>query len=171
VVLSSVSNIYGHISTIYFIPIRTELLSTVALNDDSMEQTADAIDDLLTVDVGGRGVIGELSAAAYEYHERSPPMEAAERLFESVSPGDDVIIVTGFLCPPTAQQETDGPVGAASLARAIAVGLGAHPTIMAEQEALPMVEAAARAYGLNIGDRDAVHDGTWTCSMKPILSP
>ena len=133
-----------------------------------MEQTADAIDDLLTVDVGGRGVIGELSAAAYEYHERSPPMEAAERLFESVSPGDDVIIVTGFLCPPTAQQETDGPVGAASLARAIAVGLGAHPTIMAEQEALPMVEAAARAYGLNIGDRDAVHDGTWTCSMKPI---
>jgi len=133
-----------------------------------MEQTADAITDLLTVDIGGRGVIGELSEAAREYHGRSPLLEAAERLTESVSSGDTVFIVTGFLCPPTATQETDGPVGAASLARAIKLGFDAHPILMAEEQSLPMIRSAARSYGLDVGDPVDVRDGDWTCSVSAI---
>lgn len=134
----------------------------------TMEQIADAVTDLLTVDAGGRGVIGELSEAAHTYHGRSPILEAAERLTESVSSGDTVFIVTGFLCPPTATQETDGPVGAASLARAIKLGLDAHPILMAEEESLPMIESAARSYGLDVGEPAAVRDGDWSCSVTAI---
>ena len=133
-----------------------------------MDRIADAVTDLLTVDAGGRGVIGALSEAAHDYHGRSPILEAAEGLIESVSPGDTVFIVTGFLCPPTATQETDGPVGAASLARAITLGLDAHPILMAEEESLPMIEAAARSYGLDVGDPVDVRDGEWTCSVSAI---
>lgn len=130
-----------------------------------MEAIGDAVDQLLTVDAGGRGVIGELADAARQYHGRSPTLEAAERLEGEVSEGDDVLIVTGFLVPPTLAQETDGPVGAASLARAIKLGLGAHPTVLAEGSALPMIEAAARAYGLDVVDDDRGREGTWTCSV------
>jgi len=133
-----------------------------------MEQIADAVTDLLTVDVGGRGVIGELSEAAHTYHGRSPILEAAERLSGSVSRGDTVFIVTGFLCPPTTTQETDGPVGAASLARAIKLGLHAHPILMAEQESLPMSKSAARSLGLDVGDPADVRDGDWTCSVSAL---
>lgn len=129
-----------------------------------MDAIGNAVENLLTVDVGGRGVIEPLSDAAREYHGRSPLLEATERLAEAVSEGDDVLIVTGFLVPPTLAQETDGPVGAACLARAVKLGLGAHPTILAESDALPMVEAAARAYGLDVGER-GLREGTWTCSI------
>lgn len=130
-----------------------------------MEDIGNAVEELLTVDVGGRGVIGPLSDAARRHHGRSPLLEATERLADEVSEGDEVLIVTGFLVPPTMAQETDGPVGAASLARAIKIGLGAHPTILSESEAVPMVEAAARAYGLDVLDGSRARDGTWTCSV------
>lgn len=133
-----------------------------------MKEIADAVTDLLTIDVGGRGVIGDLSEGAHAYHGRSPILEAAEQLTESITSSDTVFIVTGFLCPPTAAQETDGPVGAASLARAIKLGLGAHPILMAEAEAVPMIESAARSYGLDVGEPSKVRDGDWSCSVKPI---
>lgn len=131
-----------------------------------METIGDAVDQLLTVDVGGRGVIGELSAAARRHHGQSPILEAAERLSNEVTEDDNVLIVTGFLVPPTLAQETDGPVGAASLARTVKLGLGAHPTILAEDEAIPMVEAATRAYGLDVINSEEGREGSWTCSVE-----
>lgn len=141
-----------------------------------MQQLGETIDQLTTLDIGRRRIINHLYEAAYDHHDGSPTMLAAQRLHETVSPDDEVLIVTGMLVPPTYTQETDGPPGAASLARAIKIGLGAHPTILCEEEALPMVRAAARAYGLNVTDgletREAAMDvsehpsAEWTCTVE-----
>ncbi len=52
---------------------------------------------------------------------------AAERLMESVSRGDHVFIVTN-------SHEMDGPPGAAALARALVVALGAIPVVLVNYE-------------------------------------
>jgi hypothetical protein len=132
------------------------------------EATGRAIDQLLTVDFDQRGIVGELYDAAYAHHGRSLNMLAAEELLNDVSEGDDVLIITGFPVGPTDAQETDGPIGAASLARTMKMGLGAHPTIIAEEGAVPTIEAAARAYGLHAVSPDTrgeTRAGDWTCTV------
>lgn len=140
--------------------------------DVDPEDMGAAIDQLITVDMEQRGVIGDLYGAARDHHGRSPTMLAAERLEAEVSPGDDVLLVTGFPTGPTLVQETDGPVGAASLARAVRRGLGAQPTILVEDRGVHTVEAAARAFGLSVEDYagKARDPGVkaWTCPVESL---
>lgn len=140
-------------------------------DDATLEAIGRSIDRLITIDVGQRGVIDELYDAAHTHHGRSPTMEAAERLVEHVSPGDDVLIATGFPADSTLVQETDGPMGAVCLARAIRRGLGAHPTIVLEERGVHTVDAAARAFELSVEDyADAartIEDG-WTCTIDSL---
>jgi hypothetical protein len=134
------------------------------------ERIGVSIDQLLTVDMNGRGVINELYDAAYRRHGRSPTMEAAERLVDTVTEGDVVVIATGFPIRPTYAQETDGPPGAASLARAVKVGLGAHPVVIAEKQAVEVTKYAAKSYGLNVDDfsaSDSSDKADWSCTVKP----
>ena len=58
-----------------------------------------------------------------EMYGRPLTLLAAERLLESVGRGDHVLIITN-------SHETDGPPGAAALARSLVVGLGAIPVIV-----------------------------------------
>src|SRR5258707_12392998 len=94
---------------------------------------ADYIDRLITVEMRNRamphGTITPLYEAARAEGGGQPlTLRAAAGLVENVEPGDNVFIVTGAgsgaLIP---QGENDGPVGAAVLARAVLLGLGATP--------------------------------------------
>jgi hypothetical protein len=52
-------------------------------------------------------------------------------MIDNIKPGDNVFLVTGWACLPFLPRgETDGPLGIASLARAIRIGLGAFPIIV-----------------------------------------
>jgi len=130
-----------------------------------MKEHADQIDQLVTTDFNQQEVIDDLFVGAYDHHGSSPCLLAAERLAGAVDPGDTVVIVTGFVLPPTDVQETDGPVGAASLAHAISAGLDAHPIILSEAEAVPSVKAAARGLGLNVLDGIQPTSTSWACSV------
>lgn len=137
------------------------------MNGASIEVDLGAvIDRLLTVDVYKRGIITALYDAAHDLHGGSPTMAAAERLHEVLSPGDEVLICTGFRIAPTYVAETDGPIGAASLARALKEGLGVHPTILAEAEAVGPITAAARTYGLNVADWEAARETHSSCTVE-----
>lgn len=73
---------------------------------------------------------------------------AARALMSRVVYGDNVIVATGAGVPPKLPQgETDGPPGAAVLARAIALGLGAQVTIVSEEAHSKPVEACATLVG------------------------
>jgi hypothetical protein len=75
---------------------------------------------------------------------------AAERLAASPR-GARVVLTTGMATRPwisTALIENDGPAGTAVLARALSLGLGAIPVVIAEEEVLDTVSAMLRAVGL-----------------------
>ncbi|HMK82644.1 MAG TPA: glutamate cyclase domain-containing protein [Candidatus Bathyarchaeia archaeon] len=78
---------------------------------------------------------------------------AAQRLSQTIHPGDNVIITTGIGEPSKLPKgETDGPPGAAALARAISLILQANPIIVAGENYLEPVFASCRALGMKASD-------------------
>ncbi len=111
-------------------------------------KVAEGIDKLCSIEITGRGVIGSLYRAARSRQGRPLCLRAAELLAERIGQGDVVIIATGLPTFPWFSGEQDGPVGAATLARALVLGLTAKPVIVTEANHLEMCRAALRGAGL-----------------------
>jgi len=72
----------------------------------------EAVDALITLDVGGRKVVKLLYPHVRERYGRPLCLMAAEKIYERVSHGDFVLIVCGMLIYPYEDlSETDGPSG------------------------------------------------------------
>jgi hypothetical protein len=134
---------------------------------ENTKDVAAIVDDLTTTDIGGRDTIGPISAAARTKQGRAPAMQAAERLDEAVGPGDTVLVLTGFLIPPSMVQETDGPLGAVSVARAVDRALDADAVVACEPAAVDVCEATATAGELSVLDRETASDTRRTVSVEP----
>ncbi|MFC2022427.1 glutamate cyclase domain-containing protein [Chloroflexota bacterium] len=130
-----------------------------------MEEIARNIDRLATVSLGGRWVsvdkkgtlhvgwtIVPLYEAACKKLDGKPiSLVAAQRLIEGVKPGDRVLLVASFYSPPSLPYgETDGPLGAASLARAVCFGLRGIPVLVAGPNELQVLRHSVKVAGMNI---------------------
>lgn len=107
-------------------------------------------DRLMTIEVrppsGGLppGLVVPMYELCRRHHGEPLSTLAARRLAECVGRGGTVLIATGFgVAPDLPSGETDGPVGAAVLARALAKGFGARVVLVTEDAHLPPVAAAA----------------------------
>ncbi len=130
-------------------------------------KVGEGIDRLVTIEINGRGVIGDLYAAAREIQEGPLCLEAAARLLEHVHKGDVVILATGFPTYPWFAGEQDGPVGTATLARALVLGVGARPVIVTDPVNVDLTAAAVRGAGLYTRSlEDALHLPT-TAAVVP----
>ncbi|HEU5170218.1 MAG TPA: glutamate cyclase domain-containing protein [Gemmatimonadales bacterium] len=118
----------------------------------------EAIDRLITVEMRfasgfPRGIIPRLYDAARSRSDGPLTHRAAAGLVERVHPGDYVFLVTGAGGPPHLPAgETDGPVGAAALGRALSRGLGARPVFIVQAHHLPPLRAACEAVALSFMD-------------------
>ena len=80
---------------------------------------------------------------------------AAEGLVERVKPGGVVFIVTGAGYPPEMPHgESDGPPGAAAVARALYWGMKAVPVFLTEELHAPPVVASSEAAGVMVREFD-----------------
>ncbi len=113
-----------------------------------LQKVGEAIDSLCTIEITGRGVVADLYMAARAKQGGPLCLTAAQELTRRVQPGDAVIIATGLPTYPWFSGEQDGPVGAATLARALVLGLAARPVILTEAIHLEMCRAAVRGAGL-----------------------
>ncbi len=97
-----------------------------------------------------RGGIVPLYEAAYLAQNKRPlTLLAAEGLMKAVKGGDYVLFITGSgRVPWRPSGETDGPLGAVSMARAAKLGLGARPVYVAAEPYLPPIIAASEAAGI-----------------------
>ena len=93
----------------------------------------DAVDHLLALDPGRRGIAAFFQAGA------------ARRAAGALARSRRVLITTGFIVEPK-MAETDGPPGAAVLGRALR-RLGADVTYVTDAESIPVMAAALRALG------------------------
>lgn len=130
------------------------------------KDVATVIDDLVTTDIGGRDTIYPIAGATRDRDGTEAPMRAAEALSDAVDPGDTVLVLTGFLIPPTMVQETDGPLGAVSVARAVDAGLDANAVIACEPKARDICAATATAGELSVVDRSTATEGKRTVAIE-----
>ena len=110
--------------------------------------TCEYIDRLITIEMRfgeglPRGVTHQMYDAAREAQGGMPlSLLAAQGLINALGSGDHVLVVTGAgMAPWLPKGETDGPPGAAAIARALDIGLGAKPIMIAEERNMAPVIA------------------------------
>jgi hypothetical protein len=126
-------------------------------NDELSYNLGEVVDRLISVQyfMSGGGsaltrkpVTGVLYEAAREKAGAPLCHLAAKALADKVKRGDTVLITTGLIAPPYMVAEGDGPIAAATLARAVDVGLDAAPIIVCEAVVVQAMEALCQAVGL-----------------------
>lgn len=108
------------------------------------------IDRVITLDLRGSGGIHHLYSAARIIYGGPVCLFAAQKIKDYVKPNDVVLITTGTITSPPMIGETDGPLGAAALARILSLGLEARVIVLTEEVLVGIVKAACRGAGLNI---------------------
>jgi len=122
-----------------------------AAQDALVALLAETIDRLVNLDISGYGVIHELYAGARAHHRRPLTLLAGEALRKALAPGDCFFVTCGWVMPgfyPAG--ETDGPIGAAALGRALGIGLGARMVVLTEETMVGVTAATCRGAGLNV---------------------
>ncbi|MEO3386392.1 glutamate cyclase domain-containing protein [Mesorhizobium sp. CAU 1741] len=121
--------------------------------------TCEYIDRLINIEMRPgsglpRGVTHQMYAAAREAQNDQPlTFLAAEALIKALSKGDHVLVVTGAgTAPWLPKGETDGPMGAAAVARALDIGIGAKPVMISETRNMGPVIGSVEGIGLAIAD-------------------
>jgi hypothetical protein len=98
-----------------------------------------------------RGVIHRLYSEARRAHDQPLSSGMAGALLSRVGPNDAFFVVTGAGGPPIwPYGEVDGLLGAAALARAMSLSVGARPIFLAEERTKGPLLAACRSAGLNV---------------------
>jgi hypothetical protein len=125
--------------------------------------TGERIDRLMTVEMrplnGGlpAGFVVPMYEACRAHHGEPLSSLAARRLSEVLSKGGTVFIATGAgTAPKLPQGETDGPVGAAALARALIVAYGVRVVLVTEDAHAAPVGAVAAVVNEDLGRAGAV---------------
>lgn len=142
------------------------------------ELTCHYIDRLITVEMRAgkgeipRGVTHKLyEAARAAQADRALTFLAADGLRKALKRGDHVLVVTGAGTPPWLPfGETDGPPGAAAVARALDIGLGAKPIMIAEERNMGPVVASVEGIGLMVMEEEqfAKRDGCALARPMPL---
>lgn len=110
--------------------------------------TAQTIENFMSLDLTGVGLIAKLYNALQQEQPGPACMRAAEIIVNRVrAHGGPVVIATGFP-EGSGVPETDGPVGAALIARALFLGLGVESVILTDSDWVTMMEGTARGAGL-----------------------
>ena len=134
--------------------------------EGSLIACAEAIDRLVTVDVGSRGVIDKLYQAARSLSSKPLVLTVAQELQRSLSDEEVVFIATGWpdrTSVDLAIAETDGPSGAAVLARALHRAFGVIPILLTEEQLVPGLCEVVGSAGFKILPSESV---LRTCHSK-----
>jgi len=149
-----------------FKPVGTDkVLRGVTVKEISLENIGEAVDRLVTVPMSNwailKGVpVAELYRSCRVKAGEPLSLAAARRLVERVHPGDTVIFATGFIILSCGKPETDGLIGAASLARSINVGLKGLPVFVTEESITPAMAATVAGSGLLPWDAETAKEGS-----------
>ena len=126
-------------------------MTTPSAIRDSIVTAAETIDGLTSLDLPRRGAIPALHAEARRLVGEPLALAAAREALARTSEGAIVTILTGFPEFPWIGRgvaETDGPIGAAVLARAMIRARRAIPILPCEPHFSPVIMAALRGIGL-----------------------
>lgn len=122
-----------------------------------LQQIGRNVDALISCDLLSYGVIGPLFERARERQGGPLSLRAARLLAESLAEGGSALLATGLILPGHHPYgETDGPLGAAVLARALAFGFGRPVAVACETELAGLMAALLRRAGLQVVEASAL---------------
>jgi len=145
---------------------------TKTLFPEKFEVVAESIESLLTTEMRptghwAAGTIKKIWRAAVEKQGGYPTLIAAKRIIENVKRGDVVIIMTGVIVGDHLPKgESDGPLGAASLAYALNVGLGAIPVVLCEEPVVPACTECLNTIGLGVRPLEVAQRTAWAAVVE-----
>jgi hypothetical protein len=122
-----------------------------------VEEIGWQLDHLMALDTAGKGIVPKLYRAAVGQTGKPLATEAARLLVEQAGHGDVVAILSGFPSRSFLLEgvtETDGPVGAALLARVLEEVLGVVPVIVTERRVAHFFRGCLSVAGLLVTDPD-----------------
>jgi D-glutamate cyclase len=140
---------------------------TATAPTSEQRKIAESIDRLVATDGAGRGVIDELYPAARALQDGPLCLEGAARLLARVRHGDTVVLATGFPMAPWFAGEQDGPVGTATLARALVLAVGARPVIVTDPANVELCAAAIGGAGLYVRGLEEARTLPTTAAVLP----
>lgn len=136
---------------------------SVTMTSTNDQITGERIDRLMTVEIrplnGGlpTGYVVPMYNVCRAHHGEPLSSLAARKLADTLSRGDVVFVATGAGTPPNLPQgETDGPVGAAVLARALVVAFGVRVILVTEDAHAAPVMAVAAAINAQFDEPAAI---------------
>lgn len=145
----------------------------MGLDEQHVRTIASSIDHLVTTETRMpgplAGYVKELYRGAHDIEGEPLSLAAARALRETVDEGDTVVIATGAgkgrVNLPNG--ETDGPLGAVGIARALTMALDARPILAAEDHCVDPLVATARAGGFNAIPVDELLERRRAVSVVP----
>ena len=139
-----------------------------------MEIIGEYVDRLITVEMRQksiplRGLTSKLhDCACRKLGVKSLSLLAAQKILDQVKAEDNVFIMNGFSSIPHCPHgETDGPLGSASMARAVNLGLNAKPIFVVGGRELEPLKSSAKAAGLNIEPYEMVRKARNMAAIIP----
>ena len=140
-----------------------------------MRRIGQTIDRLVSLDLWCKFAGDDVVRAMYEAALAvvKPPhgsltLAAAERLKARVRPGKQVLICTGNVLPPWMIIESDGPPGAAVLARMLNLALKATPVVLVEGRWIDAMRQVVIAAGLTpVEDAGSIAGRRGACAVLP----
>ena len=129
-----------------------------------LDMVGEAVDRLITIEAKNRGMPHGILQPMYDAARKAAgnkpvTMAAAKGLKKHLGKGDVVFIMTGAGYEPTMPKgESDGPPGAASLARILYRGLGAIPVYVNEECHADPIVASSEAAGLMVKPFEQARD-------------
>ncbi|MBM3490228.1 MAG: DUF4392 domain-containing protein [Alphaproteobacteria bacterium] len=140
-----------------------------------MQRIGQTIDRLVSLDLwckfAGEDAVGAMyqaAVAAVRPAHGSLTLAAAERLKARVRPGKQVLICTGNVLPPWMIIESDGPPGAAVLARMLNLAMKATPVVLVEGRWVDAMRQVVIAAGLTpFDDPAAIAGRRGACAVRP----
>lgn len=136
------------------------------------EDLGDSVDRLCTLDLRPPGPTSGYIGRFYQAVRAlmaAPLTLTAARCLERTVPGSTVVIATGFCHPERLPYgETDGPPGAAVLARGVRLGLAGIPLIIGEAAIAEPVRACVESVDLHLHhDLTAVQEDPYGVAFQP----
>lgn len=120
------------------------------IDEIKLEVIGDSIDTLITVDFHARGFVRDVYNILRKKIGEPLTYHAAKGLATALAEKNSCAVIgTGFLISPSFKPESDGPIGAALLARSLDL-YGAKPVIVSPQGAVSALAAACAAAELNV---------------------
>jgi hypothetical protein len=93
---------------------------------------------------------------------------AAQKILDQVGEGDTVFIMNGFSSIPHCPHgETHGPLGSASIARAVNLGINAKPILIVGDREMEPLAASVKAAGLNVEPYEIAGKARHMATIQP----